>query len=340
MREYGMRRGNIGQKFLDFTGFTFEIQASRVLSSAMGRHWFERYAYPELVKDPQNASLRRKLTDLYGMSDEHLDNIIKNGYGPDDVRRIELGAANWVTGSNRPSEMPPMFRPKKDADPIDYHFSTLWRSTQMLHGFMFKTANLVKRTVFDELYRSNWKSVEPYHLVARFAFNAGLAGYALEQLLALRHRLQASTEAVIEQHRHEWLEQHPASAEALWWSLANMSMAIGVQPLADLFNTWGTRNPKDREKLSTQHRFTKGVMGMPLGIPGQDAEALSTFFEDLVNSFADTGKHRLTPEQRRADIIKRLVGEEVVGSTLIPGVKPATAKPVVHPRRGGKSSLQ
>jgi hypothetical protein len=81
-------------------------------------------------------------------------------------------------------------------------------------------------------------------------------------------------------------------------------------------------------------------MGMPLGIPGQDAEALSTFFEDLVNSFADTGKHRLTPEQRRADIIKRLVGEEVVGSTLIPGVKPATAKPVVHPRRGGKSSLQ
>jgi hypothetical protein len=340
MREYGMRRGNIGQKFLDFTGFTFEIQASRVLSSAMGRHWFEKYAYPELVKDPKNPVLRRKLTDLYGMSDEQLDNIAKNGYGPDDVRRIELGAANWVTGSNRPSEMPPMFRPKKDADPIDYHFSTLWRSTQMLHGFMFKTANLVKRTVFDELYRSNWKSVEPYHLVARFAFNAGLAGFALEQLLTLRHKLQHSSEAEIEQHRHEWLEQHPASAEALWWSMANMSMAIGVQPLADLFNELATRNPKDREKLATQHRFAKGVMGMPLGIPGQDADAIFTASEDLANSFSDTGKHKLSPEERRANIIKRLVGEEVVGAGLIPGMKPTPVQPQHSARRHAKSPLQ
>lgn len=340
MREYGMRRGNIGQKFLDFTGFSFEVQASRILSSAMGRHWFEKYAYPELVKNPQNESLRRKLTDLYGMSDEQMDNIVKNGYGPDDVRRMELGAANWVTGSNRPSEMPPMFRPKKDADPLEFHLSTLFRSTQMLHGFMFKTANLVKRTVFDELYRSNWKSIEPYHLVGRFAFNAGLAGFALEQLLTVRHKLQHSTEADIEKHRHEWLEQHPASAEALWWSLANMSMAVGVQPLTDLFNELGTRNPKDREKLATQHRFAKGVMGMPLGIPGQDADAIFTATEDLANSFSDTGRHKLSPEERRANIIKRLIGQEVVGSTLIPGMKPTPVKPTSHPRRHVKSVLQ
>lgn len=340
MREYGMKRGNIGQKFLDFTGFSFEVQASRILSSAMGRHWFEKYAYPALVKDPQNAALRRKLTDLYGMSDEHLDGIVKNGFGPDDVRRMELGAANWVTGSNRPSEMPPMFRPKKDADPLDFHLTTLWRSTQMLHGFMFKTANLVKRTVFDELYKSNWKSVEPYHLIGRFAFNASLAGFALEQLLALRHRMQHSTEAVIEQHRHEWLEAHPASAEALWWSMANMSMAIGVQPLTDLFNELGTRNPKDREKLATQHRFAKGVMGMPLGIPGQDADAILTASEDLANSFSNTGKHKLGPEERRANIIKRLVGEEVVGSTLIPGLKPTPVPSSHHAKRHTRSVLQ
>lgn len=340
MREYGMRRGNIGQKFLDFTGFSFEVQASRILSSAMGRHWFEKYAYPELVKNPQNESLRRKLTDLYGMSDEQMDNIVKNGYGPDDVRRMELGAANWVTGSNRPSEMPPMFRPKKDADPLEFHLSTLFRSTQMLHGFMFKTANLVKRTVFDELYRSNWKSIEPYHLVGRFAFNAGLAGFALEQLLTVRHKLQHSTEADIEKHRHEWLEQHPASAEALWWSLANMSMAVGVQPLTDLFNELGTRNPKDREKLATQRRFTKGVESTVTGIPGQDIDAILTTFEDLVNSFSDTGKHKQSPHERRENILKRLTEQIFVGSNLIPGMKPTPVKPTSHPRRHVKSVLQ
>ena len=340
MREYGMRRGNIGQKFLDFTGFSFEVQASRILSSAMGRHWFEKYAYPELVKNPQNESLRRKLTDLYGMSDEQMNSIVKNGYGPDDVRRMELGAANWVTGSNRPSEMPPMFRPKKDADPLEFHLSTLFRSTQMLHGFMFKTANLVKRTVFDELYKSNWKSIEPYHLVGRFAFNAGLAGFALEQLLTVRHKLQNSTEAEIEKHRHEWLEQHPASAEALWWSLANMSMAVGVQPLTDLFNRMGTRNPKDRQKLDTQYRDVRGIMTMPLGIPGQDVEAFLKAADDYVDTFSDTGRHKLSPEERRANIIKRLIGQEVVGSTLIPGMKPKPVKPTSHPRRHVKSVLQ
>lgn len=340
MREYGMKRGNIGQKFLDFNGFSLQIQASRVLSSAMGRHWFEKYAYPQLVKDPENAALRRKLTDLYGMSDEQLTNIVKNSYGPDDVRRMELGAANWVTGSNRPSEMPPMFRPKKDADPIDHHFVTLWRSTQMLHGFMFKTANLVKRTVFDELYKSNWKSAEPYHLIGRFAFNAGLAGFALEQLLYQRHKLLNSTEAEIEKNRQDWLAAHPASAEALWWSMANISMAIGIQPLTDLFNELGTRNPKDREKLAGQHRFAKGVMGMPLGIPGQDMEAITTATEDLANSFSDTGKHKQGPEERRENIIKRLMNEEVVGSALIPGMKPTPVPKNHHARRHAASVLR
>jgi hypothetical protein len=333
MREYGMTRGNIGQKFLDFTGFTLEIQVSRILASAMGRRYFERYAYPELIKDPKNPILRRKLSDLYGMSDEHLDNIIKNGYGPDDVRRMELGAANWVTGSNRPSEMPPAFRPKKNADMADIHLATLFRMTQMLHGFMFKTANLVNRTVFDELYKSNWKSVEPYHLIGRFAFNAGLAGFALEQLLYQRHKLQHSSEAEIERNRHEWLMAHPESANALWWSMANMSMAIGIQPLSDLFNEWATKNPKDREKLATQHRFTKGIVGMPMGIPGQDVEALLTFFEDMSNSFSDTGKHKQGPKERRDNLVKRLLNEEIVGAALVPGLKPHKVAPSHQPRR-------
>jgi hypothetical protein len=163
-----------------------------------------------------------------------------------------------------------------------------------------------------------------------------MAGWALEQLLYQRHKLQGSSEAEIEKHRHEWLEAHPASAEALWWSMANMSMAIGVQPLSDMFSELATRNPKDRQKLSTEHRPVKSLMGMPLGIPGQDAEALLTAAEDYDNTFADTGKHKQSPEERRKNILKRLLTEEVVGASLIPGTKPD--KPVVHHGRSKKPS--
>jgi len=193
----------------------------------------------------------------------------------------------------------------------------------MLHGFMFKTANLVKRTVFDELAKSDWKSAEPYHLIARFAFNAGMAGFALEQMMHIRHNLQGSAEAEIEKHRHEWLMAHPISAQALSWSLANISMAVGVQPLSDLFSEMATADPKDRQKLSTQHRFAKDVAGMPMGIPGESVDAILTAFEDYQNTFADTGKHKKDPQERRKDILTRLLNQEVVGSTLI--VKPEKA---------------
>ena len=101
---------------------------------------------------------------------------------------------------------------------------------------------------------------------------------------------------------------------------------------ADLFNGWATRNPKDREKLATQHRFAKGVVGMPMGIPGQDLDAISTAFEDYANSFADTGHHKQSPEERRANILKRLLDEEVVGASLIPGAKPTKVEPTHHGR--------
>ena len=50
------------------------------------------------------------------------------------------------------------------------------------------------------------------------------------------------------------------------------------------------------------------------------------------NSFADTGKHKQDPATRRENIIKRLLNEEVVGSSLIPGMKPEKVVPVPHPR--------
>lgn len=344
MREYGLKGGGLSERFLNLTGFTPMIQMTRTMSSAAGRHFFERYAYPDLkemyhlnqkanagmsegskvaVSSAKYEVLRRKLRNLYGFSDEHLDSIAKDGYTADDVRRMEVGAANWVTGGNRASEMPAMFRPRKDADVLDHHGATGIRLTQMLHGFMFKSCNFINLAVFEELKHSDWKSAEPYHLITRFALNAGMAGFAIEQMLHLLHTLQGSPEADIEKRRHEWLLAHPISKEALEFSIANIAVAVGVHPLADLFTEMATHNPKDRQKLSTQHRFSKGIMETALGIPGQSISDILTAFEDAVNVGADTGHHKLSKSDRVNNIWKRLLNEEVVGSTLI--VKPKKA---------------
>lgn len=327
MREYGMKPGGVAQGVLDWNGFTFLVRFSRVLSSAAGRHWFEKYVYPELRKDPANPILRRKLTDLYGLSGAQIDDIAKNGYTADDVRRIELGAANWVTGSNRPSEMPPIFRARKDADLLEHHLIAMVRMTQALHGFMFKTANFVNRTLFEELAKSNWKSAEPYHLITRFAFNAGLAGFALEEIMHLRHQMTGSSEAEIEKRRHEWLLAHPASAESLWWGMANLSLAVGLQPATELFNELATHDPKDKEKMNEQHRVTKATVGLVTGIPGEDLTAILTAAEDYKATYEDTGRHTLPADVRRTNIKKRLLEELIPGTTMIPAIKPVKVPP-------------
>jgi hypothetical protein len=333
MREIGLKRESIGNKFLRFNGFNFEIQMSRIFLAATGRAFFERYAYPELVKDPTNTALRRKLRNLWGFSDEHLDNIIKNGYGPDDVRRMELGLANNIVGGGYASELPPIFRPDKNASPTMIHLNTLFRCTQMLHQYMIKTANQVGDRVFDEMKEEGFKSSDTYKQLLRFAFNAGLAGFALNQLIYQRHRLVGSPEAEIEKRRNEWLAAHPASSEALWWAMANYSMAIGLQGPATLFQAMATHNAKDHAKLAGRHGLTKDVAAQVMGIPGQDMEAFSTAVEDMMNSAADTGKHKLSVDDRRKNIIKRLLAEEVVGTNLLPGMAPKKVEPSHHGRR-------
>jgi len=48
---------------------------------------------------------------------------------------------------------------------------------------------------------------------------------------------------------------------------------------------------------------------------------------------ADTGKHKLSVEDRRKNIVKRLLAEEVVGTNLLPGMTPKKVEPSHHARR-------
>lgn len=330
LREYGMKTGGLDQKMLDFTGFTPLMYFTRMTAAAAGRLWLEKYAYPELAKDPKNAVLRRKLSDLYGYTDEQLDHLAANGYGPEDVKRVSLAAANWTTGSGRPSELPPALR-GTTGHPLYDRFTTLMRIAQSLHGFMFKTANLVNRTVWQELYHGDWKTGAPYHLIGRFAVNFGLAGLALNELLYLRQKVEGSSEADMEKRRREWLEAHPVSKEALFYAMKDISTGMGIEVLSQFFNELATQNPKDRLKLAQQHRTQDAAWQLLWGIAGDSLYEATTAISDYAHTFEDTGNHRQSPEERREKIRNRLMNEEVPITRL--AVKPTAAPPAMYHRR-------
>jgi hypothetical protein len=335
LREYGMKSGGLDQKMLDYNGFTAVLNFSRVISAGAGRLWFEKYAYPALVKDPKNPILRRKLVDLYGFNEGQLDDIAKSGYGPKDVRRMELGAANWTTGSGRPSELPPALR-GTTGDPLYDRLTTLLRISQSLHGFMFKTANLVNRTVWQELLKSDWKSPAPYQLVARFAANFGLAGWALHEILHLRHQMSGSPEAEMEKRRKEWLDAHPVSKEALFTAMSDITMGMGIDVLTQFFDELATHDPKDKEKLVQQERTLNAARDLVVGVAPNDLYIGVKAAKDYQATFEDTGRHELTPEERRQQILARLANEEVPLSRYV--VKPTKVKPRPFPRRSRHAS--
>lgn len=327
MREYGMRTGGFDQKMLDFTGFTPLMYYTRMTSAAAGRLWLEKYAHPELVKDPKNPYLRRKLNDLYGYSDEMIDNLATNGIQPADVKRIALGAANWTTGSGRPSELPPAMRGALADNPLEQRLVTLIRIAQSLHGFMFKTANLVNRTVWQEVFHGDLKTAEPYKLIGRFAVNFGLAGLALNEMLNLRHKLSGSSEAEMEKHRREWLNEHPVSKEAIFYAMMDVSTGMGLEVASQFFEELATHDPKDRQKLAQQHRVLNAAGELIWGRAGDMIKDAAIGVWDYAETFRDTGHHRETPQERREKILKQLTTEEIAGARLIPYLRTKPAPP-------------
>lgn len=335
LREYGMKTGGLDQKLLDFNGFTLTLYASRMIAVGAGRLWLEKYAYPELKRNPGNDALRRKLTDLYGYTPEGIDRLVEKGYGPEDVKRAELAAANWTTGSGRPSELPPALR-GTSGDPIYDRLTTLLRISQSLHGYMFKTANLVNRTVWQELRKADYKSVEPYKLIARFSLNFGLAGLALSEILHIRHQMSGSPEADIEKRRQEWINEHPASKEALFMALSHITMGMGVDALTQFFDELATHDPKDVEKMVQQERSFRAAQEFVTGVAYQDLWTLAKAMKDYEATFSDTGPHKQTPEERRQNIEKRLLNQEWPISRYFVKPTPAPTSSFPHSRRAAR----
>ncbi len=332
MKNIGVEEG-VGSKMLRWNGFRWVVNESRNLIADAGRLNFEKYLYPKLVKDPTNKSVRWMLTDHYGFTDEHIDEIIRDGYGPDDVRKISLGAANFSTGGDRRSELPPAFHATPGDSEEAQRAQTIFRSSQILHQFMIRTLNFTNRVLIHQLVHGDWKTIDPYHHLLRFAVNAGLAGLALSKIRYAKHQLMGSSEADTEKRTWDYIMKHPASGEAFAWMLRNYSLSLGFEPGTAQLTEWATHDPKDKAKIVGQHRVWKSTVGLVVGVAGETADTVATTIGDIEATYEDTGHHKMTPEERRENIRKRLTVAIVPALGAIPALRPKKTPPPSFPSR-------
>jgi ddrB-like ParB superfamily domain len=339
MMEYGLHDDSgLDRKMLQVTGFTSTVWLSRVIAGATGRHFLMVHAEPALRANPTDAVLRRKLSDLYGFSNEDLDRIAKGGVNEHDVKRSMIAAADWTTGSGRPSELPPMLRAAGSDHPIDNHFRFALRVAYLLKTYTFKTASLVNRTVFDEMGQKNFKPL------LRLLIAGGAAGLALNAV-QMGVNSVANPEAADEQKRRfKAIADHPQGV--LWLEGSNLSYALGLYPAKVMFDRIGTYDEGDVKKFTTNRRLANATSMEVGGILGSDAENGIQGALDYMQTFGDDGvNHRNTPEERRAKIVGRLADEEFAPWKAVKGVyhvatggdKPAASDYVPHRRSHRKS---
>lgn len=325
MMEYGLHTGGLDQKMLTLTGFTPSIWISRVVSSAAGRVFLERYAAPALKENPKDPQLRRKLQDLYAYSDEDMDRIATIGYTTADVHRAMIAAADWTTGSGRPSELPPSVRYAAD-HPISRQQNTLMRLTWMLKTYTFKTTNLVNRTVFEGLRNPDWKQKD-YMALGRWLVGFGAAGLGLRVMNIGVNKVRNPAAADEEIKRLEGVREHPQ--DLLWLELGNVAFGMGIYPVKVMFDRLATHDPKAIKAFDSKKRLENATAEEAGGILASDLNNIRLAAIHYYETFGDDGTHhKASADERREKILLDLAKQEIAPFGTVAGV--------IHAARGGK----
>jgi hypothetical protein len=148
--------------------------------------------------------------------------------------------------------------------------------------------------------------------------------------------MSGSPEAEMEKRRKEWLDAHPVSKEALFTAMSDITMGMGIDVLTQFFDELATHDPKDKEKLVQQERTLNAARDLVVGVFPNDVYTAVKATKDYQATFEDTGKHQLSPGDRRSQILDRLLNEEVPLSRYV--VKPTKVKPRPFPRRSRHAS--
>ena len=140
----------------------------------------------------------------------------------------------------------------------------------------------------------------------------------------------------MEKRRKEWIDAHPMSKEALFTAFSEITMGLGIDVLTQFFDELATHDPKDKQKLVQQERTLNAARDLVIGVFPNDVYTGVKAMKDYQATFEDTGKHQMSPEDRRKQIRDRLLNEEIPISRYV--VKPAKVPPKLFSKHRGHAA--
>lgn len=162
LAEFGIQKKSLASRMLQANLWQSAYKWGRVTADATARVFMERYALPELLKNPDNPRIRRQLREFMLLDDARVDRAIQNGrWLNEDVNWGGKALSDKVMFTNDPTELPPLWRGRSQ-DPANDVGLALIRTATLLKGYQFKTHALLKDAIWDEVKKGNFRPLIPF----------------------------------------------------------------------------------------------------------------------------------------------------------------------------------
>ncbi len=156
-RARGPTRERGAHPLLKRTGFLFADEFGRAISVATARIYLTDHVLPAFKENPQDAVLRQHLRENFSLSDQMIDQAIGEGYwSRETLARAGKRLSDDTQFTFDPTELPPAWRALAKHPVANYGLALL-RAITVLKSYAFKQGALLKRAVYDEAKRGNFR---------------------------------------------------------------------------------------------------------------------------------------------------------------------------------------
>ena len=166
LSEYGVNKKGLAASMLRWNMWQGAYKWGRVVADANARVFMDKTALPALIRDPENATLRRQLKETLLLDDKQIDDAIARRRWTDEDHHWGAKAfSDKVMFTFDPTELPPAWRAHSD-DPATQGVLSFVRAATLLRGYQFKTHALLKDAIYDEIKtHGNFKPLLPFLLL-------------------------------------------------------------------------------------------------------------------------------------------------------------------------------
>src|SRR6185437_9455084 len=156
LREMG--GGGVAERALRWYGFHMAHLWGRMVADQTARVLIEKYALPNLLKDPQNSYWRRSLGEKFGLGKEQVDAAIQAGRWQDrDYDTAAKRNAERTQFSYDQTEIPPGWSIDPKANPKTQFVEAFMQTTLLLQRTAFRNGVLLKDALYNEAKKGNFR---------------------------------------------------------------------------------------------------------------------------------------------------------------------------------------